>query len=236
MTNVFDEQGILSDTPLHSIFCFDSLASTNDTAKSLTNVDLPSLVIARQQTAGRGQQSNRWWSDRGSITASWIFGFGEELPPGLFALAAGVAVADAIDSIDEKLAPKTKWPNDIILNGAKVAGILVETQIESGFRIITGIGINANCEIADAPKDISERATSLKCALGCKIDPQSLIISLTNAIDNALRSLKIDPQRILTQFQAKSIIKTGSELSLVTRDGNTHRGKFADLVRMVNCC
>ena len=221
---MLDQRRILAETPLESFYYFDSLASTNDKAKSLSDIKLPSLIVAGEQTAGRGQRSNHWWSDRGSLTASWVFDSSREIPTSLLALATGVATANAIACIDESLKIRTKWPNDVYLDNAKVAGILVES---GNGRLIVGVGINTNTDIDKAPPQVQQRATSLSSKLNRCIDHEFVIISLSNALHLEMNRLATAPKILLAHFQALSIFQVDSTLSLVTRDGKSHQGKFA---------
>ncbi len=108
-------------------------------------------VVAERQLTGRGRRGRPWVSEKGNLYASHAFV--SDLPPdafGFLPLAVAVAVADAIASATG-LSPRLKWPNDILVDGAKVCGILLETQISGPpdpvRRVVIGIGIN----VAHAP-------------------------------------------------------------------------------------
>jgi len=129
----------------------DSLGSTNDRALELAATDavkLPLLVITEQQTAGRGRGLNRWLTTKGALTFSLVpqvpsERFGPERWPHA-ALAAGLAVCDALQSLAPHAELRLKWPNDVYLAGRKVCGILSESVPGWRDRLIVGIGINVN--------------------------------------------------------------------------------------------
>jgi BirA family transcriptional regulator, biotin operon repressor / biotin---[acetyl-CoA-carboxylase] ligase len=105
------------------------------------------VVFTPQQTAGRGQQGRVWRSPPGVLTASIIL---DQPPaPGL-SLGAGLAVVYAIETLVPDLQPQIKWPNDIYLEGRKLAGILCEGTLGSGTgRIVVGVGLNRCAELGD---------------------------------------------------------------------------------------
>ena len=112
-------------------------------------------LVALQQDAGRGRQGREWVSAEGNFHGSTLVGFGPEDPPAqTLSLAAGLALIEALDVAvsDEPL--MLKWPNDLMLAGKKLAGILLE---RSGDRVILGFGVN----LAAAPEVPDRRVASL---------------------------------------------------------------------------
>ena len=125
------------------VLVVDRCASTNSTLLLYTS-SAPVLLAAEEQTAGRGQRGRRWHSGAGSdITFSLarrILRTPRELPA--LSLVAGAAAATALRELGVSAA-SLKWPNDLLVNGAKLGGILVETRAESGAtRAVFGVGIN----------------------------------------------------------------------------------------------
>jgi BirA family biotin operon repressor/biotin-[acetyl-CoA-carboxylase] ligase len=126
-----------------------SVGSTNARARELAEQGAPhgTLVTASEQTAGRGRQGRSWVTPPGSaIAASVILREFDDLLP----LRAGLAVADLAG--DSAL---VKWPNDVLLDGRKVAGILVEARAPDW--AVVGIGVN----VTSVPPDVADIATSL---------------------------------------------------------------------------
>ena len=144
--------------------------STSGLARSLLlqGVDeLPLLVWADQQTLGRGQGDNSWWSDEGSLTFTIALdpaahGLRVEQEPRL-ALMTAVAVTEAISSLGLTVPGiGIRWPNDIEASGLKLGGILPErVELEHGHRLLIGIGLNVLTRIDHAPAAIQKMATSL---------------------------------------------------------------------------
>jgi BirA family transcriptional regulator, biotin operon repressor / biotin---[acetyl-CoA-carboxylase] ligase len=128
--------------------------STNDRARELASAGAPhgTLVTADLQTAGRGRQGRTWVAPaRSSLLLSLIL---RELDP-LVSLRAGLAVADLAGP-----AALVKWPNDVLLEGRKVAGILVEARPQEAWAVL-GIGVNAALDVAALPPELRETAGTL---------------------------------------------------------------------------
>jgi len=125
-------------------------------------------IIADEQTVGRGRVKRAWLSPKGCLALSLILRPGMIHLPSLI-MVASLAVVHSIEAVTS-LKPQIKWPNDILINGKKVCGILIENEIK-GARVeytIIGIGINANLKVADFP-EIVPIATSLSDELGKEV-------------------------------------------------------------------
>jgi BirA family transcriptional regulator, biotin operon repressor / biotin---[acetyl-CoA-carboxylase] ligase len=216
---------------------YASISSTNDRALAAAHdpsVQLPLLVLADEQTAGRGRGANRWWTGPGSLAFSllmppgagstgfsrqdrWSPGFSrspDEQPPKggtptqqplargtparhpatLVALAVGVAVVDALTPLVTGHELGIHWPNDVMLDGRKLAGILIET-LPDGKQVI-GAGINTNNTAADAPAEVRPRVATLLDTTGQAHDSVELLISILNYLEERLIELARSPQRI----------------------------------------
>ncbi len=128
--------------------------STNERARALAEAGVPhgTLVTAAEQAAGRGRQGRRWHAPPGrALLCSLVI----RNPPRLLPLVAGVAVADVAGS-DALI----KWPNDVLLGGRKVAGILVEGRPQEGWAVL-GIGLNVALRPADFPPELRDTAGTL---------------------------------------------------------------------------
>ena len=128
--------------------------STNDRARELAGTGAPhgTLVTAEEQTAGRGRQGRTWVAPAGSsLLLSLVL---RETDP-LLPLRAGLAVADLAGA-----AALVKWPNDVLLDGRKVAGVLVEARPQEGWAVL-GIGVNAALDIGELPPELRETAGTL---------------------------------------------------------------------------
>lgn len=129
-------------------------SSTNDRARALAAAGAPhgTLVTASAQTAGRGRQGRSWAGPPGrALLCSLLLRDYDPLLP----LRAGLAVADLAGD-----AARVKWPNDVLLDGRKLAGILVEARPQDGWAVL-GIGVNVAVELADLPPELRDRAATL---------------------------------------------------------------------------
>ncbi len=169
----------------HPLRILPQIDSTNEEIKRNLAANLPegAVVIADQQTNGRGRLGRSWHSEFGSgLYLSTLLK--PDLPPenlSLVTLMAGVATATAI----QHLAPvKLKWPNDILLNGKKLAGTLCECIYKPGSipAVIVGIGINLNH--TSFPKEIQGIATSLKLETGKTINRSELVLNLLQNLNS----------------------------------------------------
>lgn len=162
---------ILSKLPLGAIRYFDSIGSTNDEALAWAANDAPdlSIVIADEQTAGRGRLDRPWFTPPSTALAfSLILRPSVDEIPHLSRTVglAALAIADTIGMLG--LAPQIKWPNDILLNGRKVAGVLIELvwSGEDVDCVVVGIGINIAKTAVPSTDILRFPATSLEHVLG----------------------------------------------------------------------
>ena len=128
--------------------------STNERARALAVAGAPhgTMVTAGVQTAGRGRQGRTWIAPPG--TALLLSLVVREIDP-LLPLRAGLAVADVAGP-----AARVKWPNDVLVDGRKVAGILIEGRPQEGWAVV-GIGLNAALDVADLPPELRDTAGTL---------------------------------------------------------------------------
>jgi len=168
-----------------------TLPSTNEEAMRLAAVGAAegTVVIAEEQTAGRGRRGRGWTSPAGGVWLSVVLR--PALPVGglpLIGLAAAVAAARAIQSA-AGLRAKVKWPNDVLVGGAKVAGILTEAGPAAAWTVL-GIGLNANVPAALLPHATPYPVTSLLEQAGGPIDRGHLTVALLRELDHAYAVLR----------------------------------------------
>ena len=139
------------------------------------------VAVAEEQTAGRGRLGRPWHAPRGTSVLVSI-NLRPEVPvqrlPEL-SLVAGLAAADAI-AAETELQPEVRFPNDLLIGGRKVAGILAEARDE---RVVLGIGINANLTEEELPPDVDTPATSLLVEGGTTIDRARLLATLLEQLE-----------------------------------------------------
>ena len=162
------------------------------------------VIIADEQTAGRGRLGRVWLSPRGSIALSIILYPSLSHLPSLIMLAS-LAVVHSIEAVTG-LKSQTKWPNDVLVNGRKVCGILIESDVQGNAvnYAIIGIGINANLRLADFP-EILPIATSLSDEMGRDVSRLSII-----------RCLLVETERVYLALSAGGSIYEEWRDSLVT--------------------
>ena len=170
--------------PLGGWRILDSLGSTNDEAEAWANTGASdmALVVADEQTAGRGRLGRRWFTPPGAALAFSLV-LRPPLPPAaaelsrmhLAALGA-LAISRAIERLLD-LPPQIKWPNDVLLGGRKVAGILVEAQWQGDqlSAAILGMGVNVAPASVPPPDALTFPATCLEWEAGREVDRFSLL-------------------------------------------------------------
>ena len=172
------------------VIYYPSLSSTMDIAKqeALRGAVEGTVVIAGEQTAGKGRMKRTWLSPEGSVALSIILYPSMPHLPSLIMLAS-LAVVHSIEAVTG-LKPQIKWPNDVLVNGRKVCGILIESEIRGntiGYTII-GIGLNVDLKISDFP-EISPTATSLSDELGRDVSHLDVIRCLLVEIERLYLTL-----------------------------------------------
>ncbi|HUZ75095.1 MAG TPA: biotin--[acetyl-CoA-carboxylase] ligase [Stellaceae bacterium] len=170
--------------PFYRLLCFERIDSTNDEAKRLAAAAAAegTLVWAEAQSAGRGRRGRAWLSPPGNLYVSLLLrprcGAGEAAQLGF---AAAIAVAETCASfLPAAAAVRLKWPNDVLVGGRKIAGILLESSSDARGGLdflVLGIGVNlaAHPEAAEFP------ATSL-AALGATVTPAAMLVPLAERL------------------------------------------------------
>jgi BirA family biotin operon repressor/biotin-[acetyl-CoA-carboxylase] ligase len=199
------------------------IGSTNDRVMAAGRDGAPEglAVIADRQTAGRGRLGRPWASPPGVGLYTSIL-LRPRLPAGqapLLTLVAGLAVAEAIERVTG-LAPRLKWPNDLLVNGKKVVGILTETaSLESRVNYVAvGIGINVRQEAQDLPEELRATATSLRLASGREVPRGNLAAEIYNGLDGWYREFSAGHlETILARGRERSAI-LGSSVDVLAGD------------------
>ena len=144
-----------------SLEIYRRISSTNNRLIDLAKTGLASftVVIADEQTEGRGRAGKRWSSPDGAGLLMSVLLPASSVPQPFAPLIVGVAVARAIEVLADGFSAQIKWPNDVLLEGYKVAGILCES---AGEWIVTGIGVNIRTPVDGFPPEFAGRASSLQ--------------------------------------------------------------------------
>ncbi len=187
------------------------LGSTSDRALELAaedELELPLLVLAERQNAGRGRGSNHWWSADGALTFSLVLSPLAKLPPANWprlSLAAGLAICQALESFAPRALFQVKWPNDVYAEGKKISGILIESPASSRGRLVIGIGVNVNNSLAAAPPEIRSLATALCDIDGQQRDLTSVLAAILTELSSHL-SAASDMATISSRWQERCLL------------------------------
>jgi BirA family transcriptional regulator, biotin operon repressor / biotin---[acetyl-CoA-carboxylase] ligase len=179
--------------------------STNDRARELAQAGAPhgTLVTAAQQTAGRGRQGRTWSAPPGrALLVSVVL----RDPPALLPLGAALAVAE-VAGADAQI----KWPNDVLLDGRKVAGILAEGRPQDGWAVL-GVGLNVALRIEDLPPELHDTAGTLG------LEPADLEPTLERLLDALQRALALDAATLLGAYRARDALR-GREVTWAAGHG-----------------
>jgi BirA family biotin operon repressor/biotin-[acetyl-CoA-carboxylase] ligase len=194
-----------------------SVGSTNDVAASLPH---RSVVVAGQQTAGRGRRGHTWFSPPGSglyvsvVLAPATAGVDPARATTLLTLAAGVALAEGVETATG-LSVDLKWPNDLLVSGRKLAGILAEGHADT---VVLGYGINV---LASAfPPELRSRATSLESETGRRIESDLVLDETLAALSRRYEDL-LDGRfdAILDAWRRHAPTASGAHVSWTTMEG-----------------
>ena len=206
-----------------------SVTSTNDHAKILAKDNEPegTIVLADMQTGGRGRKQRLWNSPKGGLWFSIILT--PHIPPTdamKITMCAACALTEAIKQ-KTTLNPTIKWPNDILINGKKVCGILTElsAEIDSINFLIIGIGLNTNNQL---PKDLVSQATSLNIELHKKVNNLSLFIEILESFERFYTALKNRNDEMICKTWISHSSTIGSNILVSTEQGEI-RGKAIGL-------
>ena len=209
-------RGTIFDTHLHHFY---KIGSTNTAAMAAAAEGAAegSVFLAEEQTAGRGRGSHSWQSARSAgIYCSVVLR--PALSPSevlVLALAAGLAVRAAIEQVDSRVSADLKWPNDVLVDGKKVCGILTEMNAEATRvrYVVVGVGINVNQQ--SFPKELESEATSLQMATGSEWSRVEMTAALLKSLDREYRLLIEQPdarQSILRRFAEQSSWVRGKQV------------------------
>jgi BirA family biotin operon repressor/biotin-[acetyl-CoA-carboxylase] ligase len=225
---------------------YDRLGSTNDEARHRAENGAPEglLLVADEQTAGRGRLDRRWHAPPGSSLLMSLL-LRPDLPlgrTGQLSMCIGLGAVEGITEVTG-LAPRLKWPNDLTLNGRKLGGMLSEVQIAGAHLeyAILGLGINVNLSFADlAPdampdvqalyRELSASAISLSEALGQPVDRSVLLAAILRRSEARYDQLLGDRAdgRSIKNAWAQVLETLGQEVSVTTL-AETHRGHAVDV-------
>ncbi len=209
------------------ILYFDTLDSTNNEAKRLAEKSFENgtVLIADEQQSGRGRLGRNWVSPKGK--GIWLSVILKPLiapkDASKMTIVAALAVVRAIQSVCSVEA-QIKWPNDIVLKGKKLCGILTEMNAEMDeiHYLIVGIGVNVNLDEADFDETLLDKATSLKIETKIEVDRKILIASILNEFEILYNDFikEVSIERFFKEYKNASVT-IGQQVKLIERKGET---------------
>lgn len=200
-----------------NILIFDEVSSTNEEAKNNINFPNGSVFIAKKQTNGRGRRGREWSSKSGGVWMSVL------LRPQItddklsqLTLIAGLSVNEAMKRFG--IAPKIKWPNDVVVSGKKISGILTELLCdkEQNPVVIVGIGINVN--ISDFPDEIKDVATSVFVETKKEYDLNDIIKSVLEEFEEKYNGFLKDKEKFIVDYK-QNLLNLDKEVRVITPGG-----------------
>lgn len=201
---------------------FKLTSSTMDEAKFLMEKGCRNgtLIIAEQQTKGKGRNAKKWFTFKGTnIAASVIYEPHNMTSRDAVALmfAASIAIIEALKDFGIDVA-NIKWPNDIVVGSKKLAGVLLETKSESGIlkSAVIGIGINVNVE--EFPEDIKDDAMSVYEILHKKIDRALLLSNLLYYLENIIHMLESGRRADIFKMWRRYDITLGKKVKIINNN------------------
>jgi BirA family biotin operon repressor/biotin-[acetyl-CoA-carboxylase] ligase len=193
---------------------YDRTDSTNNRARELAAAGAPhgTVVTADEQTEGRGRQGRAWITPPGkALLYSAVV---RPLDPGdaLLPLAVPLAVCAAAEELQPGIACSVKWPNDVQIDGRKLAGVLIEARPQDGWAVI-GVGLNLAVGRNEFPPDLRETATSLFPNSDCSLSPSGLQTAAAGVLNRRLEHwLGADQQAVLTAWRERDALR-GREIA-----------------------
>jgi BirA family biotin operon repressor/biotin-[acetyl-CoA-carboxylase] ligase len=183
--------------PWHARY-FDRVGSTQDEARRAAPAGAPSrsLFVADFQSAGRGRQGRAWLAapGQGLLLSILLRHTGRAARPWRSTALVSVAMAEAIEQLIPALDVAIKWPNDLLLDGRKVAGVLAESSSDGvNVVVIVGVGVNVNTS-AEELEAIGSPATSLRVASGQRVERGQLLLVFVDRLDFWLARADADLQ------------------------------------------
>ena len=211
------------------VLVYDRLPSTMPVAAALAAdpAHAGTAVLAGEQTAGRGQYGRSWTATPRSSVLLGVLLFPPPplRRPAVLTAWAAVAVADAVQSLVRRR-PRIKWPNDVLVGGHKVCGILIES---TGAAVVTGIGLNVTQSAADFAATGLPRATSLALLSGRTFDTHDVARRLLLRLDAEYAAAGDDGLSLLEERWRRRVGLLGRAVDVEAVDGRVRRGRLRSL-------
>ncbi len=195
-------------------------AAMNDLRQQTFPIDqLPRLYLADQQTAGRGRHGRTWLSENQSLTFSLVTQHETSDQIAMLPIMVGVAVARAVEFSFAPLKSRLKWPNDVYVDGGKVAGILVESTQASPNQFVLGIGMNVNLAPQLSDEDHPATPKAIASVIGRSVDRFELLENVIHQLGNVFSDEAVE---VVADFRKRCWL-TGFEVGFETAGSTTRQ-------------
>ena len=197
----------------------DSTNSLSRRLLTLNQIAMPALLVADEQTAGRGRAARAWWSPSGCLMFSLMVAY-EHVPadpltwPQL-SLVSGVAAAIAVEREVPDVQVQLKWPNDLYVHNRKLAGILVEavpvashsaSDTASSMAFVIGIGLNVAVDFRLAPREVQDKACSLSQFSSVALTLEAVLIRVVEQLELELAAWKAGRDQWWREWSERSLL------------------------------
>jgi len=210
---------LCSEAALTRLHFIEQTGSTNADLLADASAEEGEWLVASRQSDGRGRQGRQWQSLGGNFAGSTLIRLrGDDPPPATLALAAGLALIEAVDAAVPGLDTQLKWPNDLMLGGAKLGGILLE---RAGDRVVAGFGVN----LAAVPDIEGRAAASLEGA----VTPQAFAPMLAASLARLLIAWRTADSAAFVQAWQARAHAIGTSITVHSSPGERVSGRFGGL-------
>ena len=207
----------------NAVLRFDRVSSTNDVAKDFASSGAREglCVIAKEQTAGRGRQGRTWSSPAGEGLYMSVV-LRPAIKPstaGMITFASAIAVAETL-RLDYETDAEIKWPNDVLLRGRKICGILIESAVQDDRLDYIVLGIGVNTSQSSFPEEVANTATSLWLEKHRNVSPEDFAGALLPRLEHWYVAALSDQAGIISRWEELSPSSKDCRVNVETSDGS----------------
>lgn len=174
-----------------SVHLYGKIDSTNAAARDLAEGGAPAgtVVLAREQTEGRGRAGRAWHSPPGGVYLSMVFRPAVHPLPPMVSILAGLGIARGLKERFPDLDPALKWPNDLMADGRKLGGVLAEAATSEGETrfLVVGAGVNVKPIASELPRSLRKRVTWVEDHVEEEVDPAEVADAIVEGMESRLR-------------------------------------------------
>lgn len=215
----------------YAVATFDAIDSTNEEARrrAAQGERGPTWIWAKRQTAGRGRRGREWESPEGNLMATLLVAPGVPTPDAArLSFVAALAVHDLVAAYAPRSAVRVKWPNDVLIDGKKVAGILLESSGEAGVGELPWVAVGIGVNLVHAPVAAQYPATFIG-AHGAAPTPAEALAALADAWETRFRTWRVSGFAAIREAWLAVAAGLGQPIE-VRLPGETLTGRFETLM------